>query len=280
MTRTATTNAPVFEARNLSLLRNRKALLHELHFQLHAGEFVALIGPNGAGKSSLVRAMTGEWPACGELRFFGQARGDWPRRTLARRIAVMPQQSILSFDFSVREVISMGRLPHRHLRASDNAAQVDAVMQELALHDFAERAFTTLSGGERQRVQFARALAQIAGNETEALLILDEPTAALDLAQQTAVLGIARKRAAQGASVLAVVHDLNLAARHADRVLVMKAGRLHADGSVHDIYHAAGLSESFGVEITVEHAACDGAPMVIPHAQHLRERASATMTSP
>lgn len=253
----------VFEARGLGVQRTGRALLSEVSFTLHRAQFTVLIGPNGAGKSSLIRAMTGEWPARGDLRLFGQPRTHWPRRTLAQRIAVMPQQSTLSFDFSVREVVAMGRLPHRHLRDAENAAHVEAVLHELKLTAFAERSFTTLSGGERQRVQFARALAQIAGREEEALLILDEPTAALDLAQQTVVLGLARRRAAWGTCVLAVVHDLNLAARYADRVLVMRGGRLHADGSVASTYQAAALSEAFGVDVDVEHAACDGAPMVI-----------------
>ena len=260
---TTSSTSVVLEARSLSLWRAGRALISDVSFDLHRGEFTVLIGPNGAGKSSLIRAMTGEWPAQGELRLFGQPRAHWPRRALAQRVAVMPQQSTLSFDFSVQEVVAIGRMPHGHLRDAQNAAHVEAVLHELKLAAFARRPFTTLSGGERQRVQFARALAQIAGREQESLLILDEPTAALDLAQQTVVLGLARRRAALGTCVLAVVHDLNLAARYADRVLVMKGGRLHADGSVAETYRTAALSDAFGVDVDVEHAACDGAPMVI-----------------
>ena len=255
--------SPAFEARGLGVQRAGRTLLSDLSFALHPAQFTALIGPNGAGKSSLIRAMTGEWPAQGDLRLFGQARTHWPRRTLAQRVAVMPQQSTLSFDFTVREVVAMGRLPHRHLRAAHNAAHVEAVLDELKLTALAARPFTTLSGGERQRVQFARALAQIAGREEAALLILDEPTAALDLAQQAAVLGLARRRSALGTCVLAVVHDLNLAARYADRVLMMQGGRLHADGGVASTYQAATLSAAFGIKVDVEHTVCDGAPMVI-----------------
>lgn len=258
----------VFEVRGLSVQRAGQALLSDVSFALQRAQFTALIGPNGAGKSSLIRAVTGEWPAQGDLRLFGQARAHWPHRALAQRIAVMPQQSMLSFDFTVREVVAMGRLPHRHLHDAENATHVEAVLNELKLAAFADRPFTALSGGERQRVQFARALAQIAGREQEALLILDEPTAALDLAQQTVVLGLARRRAALGTCVLAVVHDLNLAARYADRVLVMRDGRLHADGSVAAVYQAAALSEAFGVNVDVERAACDDAPIVIAQRAH------------
>lgn len=261
-------NAPAaLEVSRLSLRRAGRTLLDDVSFAQHAGEFIVLIGPNGAGKSSLIRAVSGEWAADGGLRLFGRARRAWPQQQLAQRVAVMPQHSALAFDFSVREVVQMGRLPHRQLRAGENAAHVEAVLRELDLKSFADRPFTTLSGGERQRVQFARALVQIAGNEADSLLILDEPTAALDLAQQAAVLGLARRRAAQGAAVLAVVHDLNLAARYADRVLLMKHGQLQADGSVAAIYQPALLSAAFGIAIDVERAQADGRPLVVVRRQ-------------
>ncbi|MBN9428188.1 MAG: heme ABC transporter ATP-binding protein [Burkholderiales bacterium] len=259
--------AAVLSLAGLSLRRAGRVLLDDVSFTQHAGEFIALIGPNGAGKSTLIRAVSGEWNADGDVHLFGRTRRAWPQRQLAQHVAVMPQHSTLAFDFSVREVVQMGRLPHRQARADENAAHVAAILQELDLEEFADRPFTTLSGGERQRVQFARVLAQIAGNEADSLLILDEPTAALDLAQQAVVLGLARRRAAQGAAVLAVVHDLNLAARYADRVLLMKAGRLHADGTAPSIYRTATLSAAFGIAVDVERAQSDGRPLVVVRGQ-------------
>lgn len=253
----------VLEADHLSLQRGGKDLLCNLSFRLLTGEFTVLIGPNGAGKSSLVRAVTGEWPSQGSLRLFGQPRRHWSRQALAQRLAIMPQQPTLSFDFTVREVIAMGRLPHRHLRKTENARHVDRVIDELALTPLTQRSYLTLSGGERQRVHFARAMVQISGHEAHSLLILDEPTAALDLAQQVLVLDAARHKTALGMSVLAVVHDLNLAARYADRVLILRAGQLHADGTIASTYRPDVLSRAFGVGINVEPAACDGAPVVI-----------------
>src|SRR5699024_2545904 len=173
------------------------------------------------------------------------------------------QQSVLSFDFTVREVIAMGRLPYRHLLKQKNAMHVERVINELDLIRFADRSFMTLSSGERQRVRFARAFVQLAGHEENSLLILDEPTAALDLAQQVLVLDAARRKTALGMSVLAVVHDLNLAARYADRVLILRAGQLHADGTVATTYQPALLSQAFGVDVDVELATSDGAPVVI-----------------
>lgn len=257
----------VLEADRLGLQRGGKDLLRNLSFRLFSGEFTVLIGPNGAGKSSLIRAISGEWPARGSLQLFGQSRKDWPRQALARRVAIMPQQPTLSFDFTVQEVIAMGRLPHRHLCRSKNARHVERVIDELALTRLTHRRYLTLSGGERQRVHFARAMAQIGGHEERSLLILDEPTAALDLAQQVLVLDAARRKTALGMSVLAVVHDLNLAARYADRVLILRAGQLHADGTVASTYRPDVLSQAFGVGVDVESAASDGAPVVITRRQ-------------
>lgn len=257
----------VLEVHNLRLRRERKELLRGVSFRLLRGEFTVLIGPNGAGKSSVIRAITGEWPMQGTLQLFGQPRGSWPRQELARRVAVMPQQPTLSFDFTVQEVVAMGRLPHRQLREAENTLHVERAIDELQLTRLAHRSYLTLSGGERQRVHFARAVVQISGHEERSLLILDEPTAALDLAQQVLVLDAARRKTALGMSVLAVVHDLNLAARYADRVLILRAGRLHADGTVASTYRADVLSEAFGVGVDVELAASDGAPMVFTRRQ-------------
>ena len=252
------------QAFDVSVAVGDKTLLHPASTYFAAGQVTAILGPNGAGKSTLMSVLTGQRkPGQGRVDINGQSLQTCAHADLARLRAFVAQETQVAFDFSVQEVVAIGRMPHGHLRDAQNAAHVEAVLHELKLAAFARRPFTTLSGGERQRVQFARALAQIAGREQESLLILDEPTAALDLAQQTVVLGLARRRAALGTCVLAVVHDLNLAARYADRVLVMKGGRLHADGSVAETYRTAALSDAFGVDVDVEHAACDGAPMVI-----------------
>lgn len=124
--------------------------LNGVSVRVQAGEFVALIGPNGAGKSTVLKALTGEWAAQGHIHLLGQPLPSWSRPRLAQRMAVMPQQSHLNFDFTVREVVALGRLPHRGKSAAQSRAAVDAALTALTLHNFAARRFTTLSGGERQ----------------------------------------------------------------------------------------------------------------------------------
>lgn len=253
----------VILASQLSILRGGRQLLDLTSLELMEGEILAVVGPNGAGKSTLLRTLTGEWHTSGRLEVLGKPLSRWSRRDLAQRMAVMPQQSHLQFDFSVQDVVEMGRLPHRLKAPSLNRQAVDGVIDALGLDAFRDRTFTSLSGGERQRVQYARVLAQLWDAEAPSLLLLDEPTSALDLAQQKQVLDLARVWVGRGCSVLAVLHDLNLAARYADRMLVMKAGRSVQCGQPEAVLTQETLGETFGVEAVVERAHCDARPIVI-----------------
>jgi iron complex transport system ATP-binding protein len=255
--------AMTIEIDRLRVLRSGRLLAHVPNVQVHAGEFVALIGPNGAGKSSVVRALAGEWAAQGTVHLFGRCLSRWPRHELARRMAVMPQQSQLNFDFTVSEVVKMGRLPHRGEAAHRTRTAVEASMNALALEPLALRRFTTLSGGERQRVQFARVMAQLWGVEEPTLLLLDEPTSALDLAQQQAVLDQAWQLSRVGTTVLAVMHDLNMVSRYAQRVLVMQQAEQVFDGSPASFMREQDIQTVFGVDARVEMARSDQRPVVL-----------------
>jgi iron complex transport system ATP-binding protein len=248
---------------HLTVTRSGKVLLNLAHLQLQPGELLAGVGPNGAGKSTLLRALTGEWACRGDLAILGQQLRDWSRPLLAQRMAVLPQNSHLQFDFLVHEVVALGRLPHRAREPRLNRMAVDAVIDALGLDALQQRRFTTLSGGERQRVQFGRVLAQIWDVEQPGLLLLDEPTSALDLAQQKQVLDMARAQSQKGCAVLAVLHDLNLAARYADRIVVLKAGALAHEGLPDAVLTDAVLNSCFGVAATVERAKADDRPMVV-----------------
>lgn len=247
----------------LRVERAGRMLAQLARLEVHAGEFVALIGPNGAGKSSLFRAFTGEWPASGHIGLWGRPLPHWPRVELARRMAVMPQHSHLHFDFTVNEVISLGRLPHRGEPLRQTREAVQACMRALELEPFAGRRFTTLSGGERQRVQFARVMAQLWGTPDPTLLLLDEPTSALDLAQQQSVLDQAWRLSRAGTTVVAVMHDLNMAARYADRLVALQQGQLVFDGAPTDFLAQDRLAAVFGVQAQVECSASDGLPVVL-----------------
>jgi iron complex transport system ATP-binding protein len=189
-----------------------------------------------------------------------------PEREQARRRAVLPQQSQLHFAFSALEVVLMGRTPH--LRGAESARDWEvahAALRTVGMDDFADRDVPTLSGGEQQRVHLARALAQIwtppeAGHR---YLLLDEPTASLDLAHQHQVLRTAAGLAADGVGVLAILHDLNLAAQYADRLAVLRRGRLLADGPPADVLDPALVHAAFDVAVTVLPHPCFTCPLVV-----------------
>lgn len=218
-------------AGGVCLKLGRKTILSEVGLQLQAGQLLALLGPNGAGKSTLLRVLSGSLaPHQGSVRLDGELIEGLDPRTLAMRRAVLPQQLPVAYGFTCLDVVMMGRVPHRGGASAgpvDRGFALDA-LSTLGMASFAQRRVETLSGGEHQRVHLARALCQLSSppQGKTPLLLLDEPTSALDLAGQHRVLDLARSLARKGLAVVAVLHDLNLAARYADRVLLLKGGRL------------------------------------------------------
>ena len=231
-------------------------LLNQVSLAMRPGELLALVGPNGAGKSTLLQLLTGErQPTHGQILLDGRPLPDWPAWLLARRRAVLPQSSSLAFPFTALEVVLLGRTPHCVGGERDRDRHI--AWQALAVADvvgLAERLYTTLSGGERQRVQLARVMAQIWDPPLDGsprYLLLDEPVSSLDLAHQHAVLTLAHRLSRRGSGVLAVLHDLNLAAQYADRIAVLQAGRLQALGTPRDVLQAALIQQVFGVQARV-----------------------------
>jgi iron complex transport system ATP-binding protein len=222
----------MLEALNLRVKAGGRNLLDDVSLSVGAGEFVAVIGPNGAGKSTLVKALSGTLrPWGGQVRLNG-ADLRVKNRDRARTLAVLSQQTVLNFAFTAFEVVALGRLPHRESgRADEDRRIVWEALDAVGMTFAADRAFPTLSGGEKQRVQFGRALAQIwPTDRRERFLLLDEPTASLDLTYQHATLSVARELCGKGTGVAAVLHDLNLAARFATRVVLLHQGRIVAEG--------------------------------------------------
>jgi iron complex transport system ATP-binding protein len=255
----------MIEVKNISHAYGEHRVLDDVCLRVGQGRVMALLGPNGAGKSTLLRVIAGELrPQGGTATMDGRALSQWKTRELARRRAFLPQDSQLEFPFAVEEVVMLGRAPHIEGSESDEDARI--VREALALagmETFAERDFTSLSGGERQRVQLARVLAQ-AWNRTGCVLLLDEPVASLDLAHQHDTLRIAREWAKGGACVVAILHDVNLALRYADDAVLIKDGRIVADGPVREVLTAQRVSEVFSVEAkSVEHSDEDPPVLVI-----------------
>ena len=220
-----------------------------------------LLGPNGAGKSTLLRAISGDLAYGGSVSLSGRELGEWRPEQLARQRAVMPQRVEVNFPLTVEEVVQLGR---SELRAGMNDPVVDRLMDDLDIAHLRHRLVPGLSGGEQQRLQLARVLAQIMDSPGERLLLLDECTSALDPAHQQMVLDLVRRLAKEeGVAVLAVMHDLNLAAQFADRLMLMKAGyRVHS-GSAWDVLTPDLLETVYGFSARVVELE-EGYPMVVP----------------
>ncbi|MGW6509947.1 heme ABC transporter ATP-binding protein [Streptomyces niveus] len=261
----------VAEARDLRVRLGRRDVLGGpagdpgggVDLVVRAGEVLVLVGPNGAGKSTLLAALAADLDATGtsgRVRIGDRPAHDWSAPELALRRAVLPQAATLSFPFPVEEVVRMGRAPWAGTAAADedDAAVTDA-MAATEVTEFARRPFSALSGGERARVALARVLAQRAP-----LLLLDEPTAALDLRHQELVLRVCRARATAGDAVVVVLHDLGLAAAHADRAAVLHEGRVVADGPPAEVFGGELLSRVYRQPVEVFPHPRTGTPLVIP----------------
>jgi iron complex transport system ATP-binding protein len=236
-------------ARDVSVQLGSTHALREVTFSVTPG-WTAIVGPNGAGKSTLLRALAGLQPlAAGEVTLDGRALAAWPARDRARAIAWLDQQGETTGELTVRQVVHLGRLPGLGLFSSPTAtdeARVDRAMADAECTALQQRRLHELSGGERQRVLLARAFAVDAP-----LLLLDEPTTHLDPPHQVVLVRLIERQVAAGVTVVSVLHDLSLALL-ADRVVVMNAGRVHAEGARDDRALHAALVDVFGGAIRVE----------------------------
>lgn len=243
--------APLLEAREVSFRVGSKVLLHPTSLAVEAGTCVAVLGPNGAGKSTLLKLLAHEYrPASGSIAFAGKALTHWRPRDLARKRAVLPQHSATPFAFTALEVVLFGRSPHGDAARMHTEA-LQAMEEADCLH-LAHRTITTLSGGELQRVGFARVLLQLAGEiPSQTALLLDEPTASLDPLHQHLTLTRAQEAARKGRAILVILHDVNLAAQYADRLIFLRDGKVAASGPPAQTLTPATLEAVFGIRAAV-----------------------------
>jgi iron complex transport system ATP-binding protein len=276
----------MLEARQVTVTINDSTLLRRVEVGVRPGRVLVLIGPNGAGKSTLLRVLSGELAASqGEALLDGRPLAAFSAAELARRRAVVPQASMLAFPFTVLEVAMLG-VTVPGFAVTQTAAR-DAALAGLGtvgLSPFAERLYVHLSGGERQRVHIARALCQIAmpprrAGET-ACLLLDEPTSNLDLAHQTLVVDAVRRQAAQGTAVLAVMHDLNLAAALGDELVLLVGGEVKAAGPPGEVLRDGLLSAAYGCAISANRTPDGDRPFVLPPAVFLPPRQAKRAITP
>lgn len=245
----------MIKAKNITVEINSKKLLDAVSMEMRGFEVLAVVGQNGAGKSTLRKVLCGDLaPTHGAVSMNGKSLADWTLTRRAKIRAVLPQDSTLNFPFTALEVVLMGRAPHVDGTESEKDYRIArAALLEVDAIDLETRIYPTLSGGERQRVHLARVLAQIweSPNNLPRYLLLDEPTSNLDLTHQHSTLKIARRFAAEGAAVLIILHDLNLAAQYADRVLLLKAGKISAFDTPEKVFTPQTIRETFGVTVSV-----------------------------
>lgn len=238
-------------AHDLLVRHGERRVLDVPFLQLAAGQVHAVLGPNGAGKSTLMHALCGL--ADGSRRrvhLHGRLLSDWDAIELARHRALLSQEMQVPFDFSVRDIVKMGRHPHVERPHPLEPELVDQCLEAVGASHLIDRLHAGLSGGEKARVQLARVLAQVTphpDDDTPRWLLLDEPTSALDLAHQHAVMRLMRQWSAQGHGVIAVLHDLNLAEAYADQAVVMRDGRIDAFGRCEEVLQPSLIQRIWGV---------------------------------
>jgi iron complex transport system ATP-binding protein len=238
-------------------------VLEDINLSVKAGEMVGLLGPNGSGKTTLIKLASGILkPRRGEVRLDGNRVTDLSRRFIASKVAVVPQQFHIPFAFTASEVVMLGRTPFFRTLADESEADkqvVDNSLKLVGINELAERRFDELSGGERQKVILAMALAQ-----QPKLLLLDEPTVHLDIAHQMEILELVRElNMGRGLTVVAAMHDLNQASLYFDRLILLKGGRVWADGTPQEVLTEAGISEVFAASVKVEVHPLTGAPHIV-----------------
>jgi len=252
----------MLEARSVTVGYNKEPVVREVSLTVARGRFLGVVGPNGSGKSTLVRALSRVLPPfSGDVLLDGNDIYSMSARDLARRVAVVTQDNVVAFDFSVADVVLMGRAPHLSRFGIERSRDYEVASQSMELTHttaFADRPITALSGGERQRCMIARALAQ-----QPSVLILDEPTAHLDINHQIEILDLARRLTAdRELATLVVIHDLNLASQYCDRLMLLAGGRVIAEGPPEEVVTERCIRAAYGADVQVRRHPATGRPYV------------------
>ncbi|UZE96467.1 heme ABC transporter ATP-binding protein [Alkalimarinus alittae] len=236
---------------NLGFSYGKQPVIKNISLSFNKGEFVGLIGPNGAGKSTLLNLLMGLIkPTSGEVELAGQPLKQYKQRSIARHISLVPQDVSINYAFSVREIVAMGRNPHLGAfqpEANRDRKLIHLAMEKTDLLRMADRSVNQLSGGERQRVFIARAIAQEAP-----ILLMDEPTASLDLCHQLEVLSLIKTLTKDGHLAVSAIHDVELASRFCDRLILINDGKVAAQGTPIDVLTKENLYRHFSIEADVE----------------------------
>lgn len=235
------------ETRNIAFSFDDKPIISEIDLRAESGEFVGIVGPNGSGKSTLLKTIFGLYtPDRGTIRLAGRPISQFSSKEMAKTLAVLHQETSTNFEFSVKEIVLMGRAPHKKLLESDTETDeriAQNVLVKVGMLPYQDRSITTLSGGEKQRVLLARALAQQAE-----VLILDEPTNHLDIHYQLQLMDLIKSL---NTTVIAALHDLNMAAEYCDKIYVLNRGQIKIAGSPEEVFTPEILNEVFQVNADI-----------------------------
>jgi len=244
----------ILKVDDLSFSYGKSRLIEDITFTVRKGELFGIIGPNGSGKSTLLKLLSNIISKDGgEISLLGKKLDEYQRKELAQVLAVLPQSTEIDFDFSVKEVVEMGR--HPYLKNWQGISQADKRVIERALRltnivSLADESINSISGGERQRVLLARALVQ----EAE-LLLLDEPTSALDINYQLEIFDLLAKLSKEGATIVVVLHDLNLASQYCDRLLLLNQGKVNTIGNPDKVITYDNIKSVYGCDVEIDNSA-------------------------
>jgi iron complex transport system ATP-binding protein len=256
-------NKPMIRVEKLGKSFGAERILHEIDFQVAKGEFFGIIGPNGSGKSTLLQTISGVLaPSEGHVWLEGREVNTYSNKALARWLTVLQQDALPPVRFSVREVVEMGRYPFQGWlgdEKEDSSSLIDAIMDKLHISEFSDRLVEHLSGGERQRVALAKSMAQ-----QPRLLLLDEPTTFLDIGYQIQMMDYIRGwQQEEDLTIIAVLHDLNLAAQYCDQLLVLHEGEVRGIGTPQDILNSELISQVYGTKPIIMPHPVSGVPQII-----------------
>lgn len=261
----------MLQVNNISYQIGSKGILRNCTLRLKPGTFTAIVGPNGAGKSTLLKAITNEVkPKYGSVEVNGLSSSKLDSKELSRIRAVMPQHTSINFPFSIEQIIEIGRFPH-NTSPVENEEIIEKVIEKTKLQSYKGRTYQTLSGGEKQRVQLARIMAQVWDKSPHPkYLLLDEPTSDLDILHQHALLGTARELLNDNLGVLAILHDLNLAAQYADYLVFMKSGEIVMQGETHKVFTKENIEYTFNHPVQMLEDPNTGQKIVVSIPNHFQ----------
>lgn len=239
---------------NINITIDKKEIIKNVSFKVKEKSFVGILGPNGSGKSTLLKSIYGvNKPKKGNLYYEGENLLTMPSKERAKKIAVLAQESGGHFDFTVEQIVEMGRYPHKKTLenySKEDDKIVDETLAKLNLQSFKQRSFSTLSGGEKQRVLIARVLAQ----NTD-FIILDEPTNHLDIGHQLEIMNIIKNL---NITVLSAIHDMNIASLYCDYLIVMREGRIVKHGKTEEVLTKCIMDETFNIDVDIHHNSHSG----------------------